>query len=73
MRLSVDYYPPSGLYRVLKAEGTTEYPPGRTLLRSQIDELLRKGWRVVVTMKKQPKPSKADPWAGLLARVKRTR
>ena len=71
MRLSAEYNPNSSLYRVKSVEGSTEYPPGRTLIKSQVDELIRRGWRVVVSVRKPPKPSKADPWAGLLARAKK--
>ncbi len=71
MRLSVDYHPDSHLYRVQRIEGSTQYPPGRTLVKSQIDELVRRGWRVVVSLRKPKKPTKSDPWAGLRARIKR--
>jgi hypothetical protein len=40
-------------------------------MREQLDELIRRGWKIVIKIKKPKKPSKADPWAGLLARAKK--
>jgi len=59
-RLSVSYNDQSRLYRVISTVGITEYPPGRTLIKEQVDQLIREG--VLVSIKSAVRQKPKDPW-----------